>query len=85
MKKIFALAIAGSFLFVGCGGNPMVDYAEKSCECTKTAKDDPAKGAECLKGLADLQKEAMKAAADDPEGAAEAAKISAKCAAEVMQ
>lgn len=80
MKKIFALVIAGSFLFVGCGGNPMVEYAEKSCECSKMAKDGKVKEAgECVKGLADLQKEAAAAAKDDPEGAAEAAKIAVGC------
>ena len=80
MKKIFALVIAGSFLFVGCGGNPMVAYAEKSCECAKMAKDGKVEdAAACTKDLAPLAKESAAAAKDDPEGAAEAAQILMAC------
>ena len=56
MKQIFALMIAGSFLFVGCGGGAsgavdlVVEQIEKKCECKKLAKDGDNDGAEaCAK------------------------------------
>ena len=85
MKKMFALVIAGSFLFVGCGGgDPILDAANKACDCAKLTKAKDMDGAKkCQEELVPLQKAAAEKAQEDPEGALESAgeamKIAMSC------
>jgi len=77
MKKMFALVIAGSFLFAGCGSleADAKAAAEKVCECTKAKDEDCLKEAKAeLKALKDSSKDA------DPEEA----KAAGKAVMEVM-
>ena len=82
MKKMFALVIAGSFLFVGCGGgDPILDAANKACDCAKLTKAKDMDGAKkCQEELAPLQKAAAEKAQEDPEGALESAEEAMKIA-----
>ena len=73
MKKIFALVIAGSFLFAGCGSHPVVAAAEKTCECAKSPSEA------CTKELAALAKEATEAGTPSEGDAKKAAEIAAGC------
>ena len=78
MKKIFALVIAGSFLFAGCGSHPVVAVAEKTCECMKAPSEA------CTKELAALTKEAGEAGQPGQGDIEEAAKIAAACVGAAM-
>jgi len=68
MKQIFALIIAGSFLFVGCGSSPAdmeTQLIEKRCECAHLEKDKDKEGAKaCKDEYKTLNKELEKEAAE---------------------